>query len=195
MKENLKVTKYQNSDLIGTTTSFTSDLSGETAPKYQWPAGGADSSGFTALPAGGREPYGLIGRDGVFWTSTAFFGTYGYRVRTYSYNSEAGLGGSNPEYGYSVRCIENDASVGMQNNIDKAHFGLYPNPGGNIFTVISSSNVNSIAIYNVVGTKVFTSKLDQKTSNEIDLSNFPKGLYFVKYFNSELIYINKIVVK
>jgi uncharacterized protein (TIGR02145 family) len=34
--ENLRTAKYNNGDLIGTTTPSTSDITGEAAPKYQW---------------------------------------------------------------------------------------------------------------------------------------------------------------
>jgi len=37
MQENLKTTRYNNSDLIGTTQSGTDDLTGAISPKYQWP--------------------------------------------------------------------------------------------------------------------------------------------------------------
>ncbi len=36
MAENLKVTKYRNGDLIGTTTPASKDISTESSPKYQW---------------------------------------------------------------------------------------------------------------------------------------------------------------
>lgn len=36
MKENLKVTKYRNGEVIGTTITTEFDFSGETSPKYQW---------------------------------------------------------------------------------------------------------------------------------------------------------------
>lgn len=36
MAENLKTTKYSNGDIIGTTTPATKDITGESAPKYQW---------------------------------------------------------------------------------------------------------------------------------------------------------------
>ena len=36
MQENLKTTKYQNGDVIGTTTPATLDISKEATPKYQW---------------------------------------------------------------------------------------------------------------------------------------------------------------
>jgi uncharacterized protein (TIGR02145 family) len=36
LKENLRTTRYQNGDLIGTTSPATLDISKETAPAYQW---------------------------------------------------------------------------------------------------------------------------------------------------------------
>jgi uncharacterized protein (TIGR02145 family) len=36
MMENLRVTRYQNGDIIGTTTPAIKDISAESAPKYQW---------------------------------------------------------------------------------------------------------------------------------------------------------------
>lgn len=44
MVENLKVTKYRNGDLIGTTTPDTLDISGKATPKYQWAYDGNESS-------------------------------------------------------------------------------------------------------------------------------------------------------
>ena len=44
MKENLKTTKYNNGDLIGTTTPATLDISSESTPKYQWACNGNESN-------------------------------------------------------------------------------------------------------------------------------------------------------
>jgi uncharacterized protein (TIGR02145 family) len=44
MAENLKTTKYQNGDLIETTTPVTLDIENETTPKYQWANGGNESN-------------------------------------------------------------------------------------------------------------------------------------------------------
>jgi len=43
MAENLKTTKYRNGELIGTTSPATEDISGESAPKYQWAYNGDES--------------------------------------------------------------------------------------------------------------------------------------------------------
>jgi uncharacterized protein (TIGR02145 family) len=44
MAENLKTTKYRNSDLIGTTTPATLDIINESIPKYQWAYGGDENN-------------------------------------------------------------------------------------------------------------------------------------------------------
>ncbi len=44
MAENLRTTRYNNGDLIGTTTPDTLDISGETEPKYQWAYDGNECS-------------------------------------------------------------------------------------------------------------------------------------------------------
>lgn len=44
MSENLKTTRYQNGDQIGTTATVNLDISNETLPKYQWAYSGSESN-------------------------------------------------------------------------------------------------------------------------------------------------------
>jgi uncharacterized protein (TIGR02145 family) len=44
LREDLKVTRYQNGDTIGTTIPATLNTSGETEPKYQWAYGGNEQN-------------------------------------------------------------------------------------------------------------------------------------------------------
>lgn len=44
MKENLRTTRYQNGDLIGTTSKATADISNDPDPKYQWGYDGNEKS-------------------------------------------------------------------------------------------------------------------------------------------------------
>lgn len=47
MAENLRVTRYRNGDVIGTTTPAILDISGETSPKYQWAHDGDETNAAT----------------------------------------------------------------------------------------------------------------------------------------------------
>lgn len=63
--------------------------------------------------------------------------------------------------------------------------------------------INAIEIYNMPGEKVYTiNNFNQQTpngtgqaSNEIDLSNSPKGTYFVIIYDGEKIYTEKIAIQ
>ncbi len=44
MKENLKVSRYRNGEIITTTNPGTLDISGENAPKYQWASNGDEGN-------------------------------------------------------------------------------------------------------------------------------------------------------
>lgn len=73
---------------------------------------------------------------------------------------------------------------------------IYPNPTSGIFTVTSSGKISTIEIYNMLGVKIYTlSNLNQEKSKEIDLSNFPKGIYFTKIYDGKKICISKIAIK
>ena len=78
-------------------------------------------------------------------------------------------------------------------------FQIYPNPTTGKF-IVSNTNHQSpttnICIYNVLGEKVYaTSNFKQQTSYEIDLSNSPKGIYFVKIYVEEKFYTEKMVIQ
>ncbi|MDO9186006.1 MAG: T9SS type A sorting domain-containing protein [Bacteroidia bacterium] len=76
---------------------------------------------------------------------------------------------------------------------------IFPNPSNGKFTIelsstgISNNNKFVVKIYNVLGEQIYLSELKQLTRNEIDLSNIPKGIYFVNVYNEDKIYTRKIV--
>lgn len=62
MSRDLKTTRYNNGDLIGTTNPATLDISSESDPKYQWPYNGDETNAasygrlYTSCPAGWHIP-------------------------------------------------------------------------------------------------------------------------------------------
>ncbi len=76
------------------------------------------------------------------------------------------------------------------------NISIYPNPCTGKFSVKGKSDIKTIEIYDVFGEKVYaTSKFEQQKSNEVDLSDFPKGIYFVKIYDKQKFYTEKIVMQ
>jgi hypothetical protein len=61
---------------------------------------------------------------------------------------------------------------------------IYPNPAKDNITIKSNSNIKqNLEIYNMVGQSVYTSYIYHDLI--IDISNFPKGVYFIKINTKE----------
>ncbi len=94
------------------------------------------------------------------------------------------------------------SQVGV-NNIDE-NFGLsvYPNPTNGIFNLNidskDSHNNVGINIVNAAGQIVYTENtniVSGQNTNEIDLSEFESGLYFVKVTVGEKVYVTRVTLK
>lgn len=74
---------------------------------------------------------------------------------------------------------------------------VYPNPNAGNFTVIVSNTENSvIGIYNLQGQEVYTENIS--TSDYIknfDMSNYKKGIYFIKVSNNDNVKIQKVIIE
>jgi len=85
---------------------------------------------------------------------------------------------------------------GIEENKDNFHFIIYPNPTNGKFTISNIDNINSIEIYNVLGEIIYTTpNFKQQILNEIDLSEHPKGIYFVKIYNGAKTHTEKIMIQ
>jgi hypothetical protein len=58
-------------------------------------------------------------------------------------------------------------------------FTYYPNPVKNIFTISNTSVIDEVVLISIKGETLLTQKINSLRS-EIDLSNFSKGVYFLK---------------
>jgi len=92
----------------------------------------------------------------------------------------------------SMTCYSFPTKTVEQNNIG---IDLFPNPTSSIFTLQTIQPfVNStIVISNTLGEKIIEQKLiSEKT--EIDLSAYPKGIYFVKVIQGNRVAVKKIIL-
>lgn len=88
-----------------------------------------------------------------------------------------------------------DIGSGVETFNGTQSFNTYPNPVNNEFTVtfIETGTMNSeLEIYNILGEMVSQSKI-QNSKSKINISDLPKGVYFVKLISDKQIITKKIV--
>lgn len=83
-------------------------------------------------------------------------------------------------------------STNHQKNISKSNkhldFCIYPNPVTSRFTISSNSKINAVVIFSVSGQKLLS-----PNCSEVDISNFPPGMYLVQVITEGQSRITKII--
>jgi YVTN family beta-propeller protein len=77
----------------------------------------------------------------------------------------------------------------------EAGIEVFPNPTTGKFQVTSpKSQIQSVEVYNIIGEEVFTTTNNKPlTTNEIDVSSFPAGVYMVKVKTEKGMEVSKFV--
>ena len=73
-------------------------------------------------------------------------------------------------------------------------FKYYPNPVSDRLNLVASENIDSVEIYNLLGQRVFSKKLDAM-QEQLDFSQLPKGTYILKAAIGNVMKNVKIVKK
>lgn len=83
-----------------------------------------------------------------------------------------------------------------ENLLGSADFSIFPNPTEGKFVIKTNNGINGIEIFNVLGENIYkNSDCRQSKFIEIDLSDYSKGIYFVKIIDEKKIFTQKIVLK
>lgn len=81
------------------------------------------------------------------------------------------------------------------NLLESEEISIFPNPTNGIFMIKSNNSINEIKIYNMLGENTKDiSNCEQMKSIEIDLSYYPRGIYFVKIYDEKTILTKKIII-
>ena len=107
----------------------------------------------------------------------------------------------NPKAG-SILWVD-DASVTLPTGINEVLNGeqdmeIFPNPSTGVFSIYSqilSNEEQYIEVYNILGAKVHSSAKSKLSAYSIDLSQQPKGLYFVKVYKGGKSTTRKIIIQ
>ncbi len=140
-----------------------------------------------SVSAGGGHSMALK-HDGTVWT--------------WGYNTYGELGdGTTVEHSTPIQvnglCAINGINElhNQQMNLD-----ISPNPSSGVFNLQMSQfenlKMNNIEIYDVYGKKIYQSSDSQILKSTIDLSNEPKGMYFIRAISEDkIIGIGKLIVE
>ena len=81
----------------------------------------------------------------------------------------------------------------VENN---SQLSIYPNPSNGKILISGGNKLTKLEIHNTTGVTVYaTSNFEGNNAKQIDISNFPVGIYFVKVSDKENIYSKKILIK
>ncbi len=89
-----------------------------------------------------------------------------------------------------VRKVSSGVAV---NDIDKGvEAKLFPNPTTGVFSVQVPAGISLLAIYNIGGLAVLSQTITTGTT-DVDLSDFPSGIYLVYVRSGDKLYVNKVM--
>lgn len=104
---------------------------------------------------------------------------------------DATFNGSSVSYSF---CMGN--ATGIDDNFSTKNFNIYPNPNNGTFNISSSSKIEAIMVYDVLGKVIYLNSHINENHATIQLENIEKGIYFTVIKNDnqgqEVI---KIIVK
>ena len=94
-------------------------------------------------------------------------------------------------YGAAVRCIC-DLPVSINETKSSSNIILYPNPSTNFIVVDGLKNDNFIEVINLQGQVVKNLNVSN-TKTTLDVSELPKGIYFIRINSDEELYVTKFL--
>lgn len=117
--------------------------------------------------------------DSWQWVNTMSLGQVD-SIRFFMYSSDVGSFGINTPLFFGLDNFTSSPSfVGINNYEFSSIFNTYPNPVQDKFVINSNHPIQKIEILNTNGDVLLTIEGDQ-TKSQIDLTNYPSGLYVVR---------------
>jgi len=164
------------------------------SPNY----GATNSSGFTGLPGGARDPntntYRWKSENGFWWTSTVVNTSLAWSVYFYYQDTGADHNPTSMKYGFSIRCVQ-DETTGQENSHPAKEIKIYPNPATTAITIeCPGQPAPRLIIYDPAG-KMLLERTLNEDRNMIDISELAEGLYLLQLAGEQGTVWQKLVKK
>ena len=131
---------------------------------------------------------------------------------TYNYQNINTYDSNNFIKGYSIKSLDKVGKVvggdsiynyfrtvvtGVElENTQEENMTVFPNPSNGKFKILINSNISVLEIYNMLGKRIYADfSFNQQSSNEIDITGQPKGIYIVKINNGTNTYTRRILIQ
>ncbi|MFL0354605.1 FG-GAP-like repeat-containing protein [Xanthomarina sp. GH4-25] len=101
----------------------------------------------------------------------------------------------NPNINESFVIVEGSQPLNTE-SFSAENFSIYPNPTSNYITV-NTKNIEDVSykLYDITGKLVKQQSVLSNSKNQIDLSHFSNGLYFIHLTSNKESYVHKIIKK
>jgi len=160
--------------------------------------GATNSSGFTGLPGGARDPYNntfrTLHENGIWWTSFAYTTLASWSTYLWYMNTGVDHNPVPNEFGLSIRCVK-DLTTGTGNPAPGDEFRIFPNPAHQLVSIKCDNCPPAIlCVYNSLGTMVIQKELTQHSA-ELDLGDLPAGAYILKISGKHATFLKKLIMQ
>ena len=88
----------------------------------------------------------------------------------------------------------NTIVLSVDSYTESKEFNVYPNPA-NSYIVVEGNNIQEVEIYNMMGTRVLYSNMENASSSAIDINNLSSGIYLVRTIDSDNNILTKKFIK
>jgi uncharacterized protein (TIGR02145 family) len=147
--------------------------------------GATNSSGFTGLPGGMRDPvnnnFRTLAENGLWWTSTAFNGASSWSTYLWYMNTGVDHNPVPRKFGLSIRCVR-DVGTRTGDPGERGNIRIWPVPAQDKVTIEHARDlILNLQVFNMAGECVMQGQLKSRSSG-LDISTLPAGIYMVKIF-------------
>ena len=135
-----------------------------------------------------------ITNGSIHITPCGVFITDGYKVDTKDNTAFAKIEDCT-SCNHSAKMSANNHGVNENpQNTKQPSVNIFPNPNNGSFSILSDSTILKIDIRNLLGENIYSSQINSNKL-ELNLSDRPKGIYFIKLYSTRQTVTRKIIVQ